>query len=122
MITDALANRPTHIAHSAASRRQYVYVDDAVDALLLALDRRGLPRRAYNIAGDTSLTLAEVADVVHSVVPNVRVSFGNDPAGQQYTIGTVDLSVAKTELGYYPRTTLREGVARYAEWLKAQAI
>jgi nucleoside-diphosphate-sugar epimerase len=28
------------------------------------------------------------------------------------------LSVAKTELGYYPKISLREGITRYVEWLK----
>ena len=121
MIENALASRPSRIAQAAESRRQYVYVDDVVDALLLALDRHDLPRRAYNITGGTSLSLAEVADVVGSVVPGVRVKFGNDPAGLQYTIGAVDPSKARDELGYSPKVTLREGIARYAEWLKSNS-
>jgi nucleoside-diphosphate-sugar epimerase len=118
MIRNALRGEPTRIAHAATSRRQYVYVDDVVDALLLALDCRNLPRLAYNIASESSLTLGEVADTVAAVMPGVRVEFGNDPGGDQYRIQRVDLSVAKTELGYYPKISLREGITRYAEWLK----
>jgi nucleoside-diphosphate-sugar epimerase len=121
MIENALLGRRTKIAHAATSRRQYVYVDDVVDALLLALDRRKLPRLAYNVSGESSLTLSEVAGTVASLVPGVEVEFGQDTAGDQYRIQQVDLSVAKSELGYYPRISLREGIARYAEWLKRAA-
>jgi UDP-glucuronate 4-epimerase len=118
MIENALRNRPTRIAHAAGSRRQYVYVDDVVDAILLALERKKLHSPAYNVASESSLTLEEVADTVASIVPAVRVEFGDDSAGDQYRIETVDLSLAKAELGYYPKVSLREGIARYAEWLR----
>jgi nucleoside-diphosphate-sugar epimerase len=118
MIENALRGKGTQLAQAATARRQYVYVDDVVDAILLALDRPNLPRLAYNVAGESSLALSEVAEIVASIVPGVRVGFGADAAGDQYRIQKVDLSVAHRELGYYPKVTLREGIARYAEWLK----
>jgi nucleoside-diphosphate-sugar epimerase len=118
MIENAFAGRTTKISQPAHSRRQYVYVDDIVDALLLALNAKTLPRLAYNAAGDTSLTLSEVADVVRRIVPGVQVAFGDDPQGDQYKIREVDLSIAQKELGYYPKISLEEGIRRYARWLK----
>jgi UDP-glucuronate 4-epimerase len=121
MIENALRGQSTHVAHAADSRRQYVYVDDVVDALLLALDCGKLPRQAYNVSGDTSLTLAEISEVVRGVVPGVRVTFGNSSLGGQYRIRDVDLSIARKELGYFPKVSLKEGISRYAIWLKDKA-
>lgn len=118
MIENAYAGRVTRIAQPGHSRRQYVYVDDIVDALLLALNAKTLPRSAYNAAGDTSLTLSEVADTVKEIVPGVQVAFGDDRQGDQYKIQAVDLSIAQKELGYYPKVSLEEGIERYARWLK----
>jgi nucleoside-diphosphate-sugar epimerase len=118
LISNALNGHPTKIAHSPSSRRQYVYAEDVVDAILLALDRPNLPRRAYNVAPDSSLTLAEVVETVKSIVPGVTATFGSDPEGDQYMIRSVDLSIAKNELGYYPKVSFRDGVTRYAEWLQ----
>lgn len=120
MVENALRKRETHIAHTANSRRQYVYVDDVADAVMQALERKKLPRLAYHVAGDSSLTLQEIADIVRGIVPGVRVTFGNDPAGAQYRIRDVDLSNAKNELGYFPRVSLKDGISRYAKWLKHQ--
>ena len=117
MIENALADRPTRIAQPASSRRQYVYVDDVVNALFLAVMGGKLAHLAYHVAGDSSRTLAEVAAIVADIVPQVKVEFGDGSFGGQYTIGTVDLSLAKAELGYYPEISLAEGIRRYAAWL-----
>lgn len=120
MIENALAGRPTRIAQPAEARRQYVYVDDVVDALELALDAGKLPHRIYNVWGGTTLTLREVADTVASIVPGVKVEFGDDPSGREYAIRGVDASLAERELGYRPKTTLAAGIAAYRDWLKEQ--
>lgn len=117
MIVDALAGRETTIGHAKTSRRQYVYVDDVVDAIMLAWERRNLPHRAYNVAGDSSLSLEEVAERVASVVPGVRVRFAENGSAEQYRTRNVDLSLAKNELSYAPRVTLEDGIRRYMEWL-----
>ncbi|MBI4182675.1 MAG: NAD(P)-dependent oxidoreductase [Proteobacteria bacterium] len=119
MIEGALAGRPTRIPHGPRSRRQYLYVEDALDALHAALDAPPLKRRVYNITGGTSLSLAEVAERVARIVPGVEVSFGDDPHGEQYTLGEVDISAARGDLGYVPRFGLDKGIAAYAEWLRA---
>jgi nucleoside-diphosphate-sugar epimerase len=120
MIENAFANRQSQLPQPGSSRRQYVYVDDVVDALFLAVTSAKLPHMAYHVAGDSSLTLAEIAKIVADVVPGVEVEFGVDSFGGQYTIGTVDLSLARAELGYRPKVSLRDGIRRYADWLRQQ--
>jgi nucleoside-diphosphate-sugar epimerase len=121
MIENAFADRRTIIPQAASSRRQYVYVDDVVDALFLAATSAQRQHTAYHVAGDSSLTLAEIAAIVADVVPGVDVEFGVDSFGGQYTIGTVDLSLAQAELGYRPKVSLRDGIRRYADWLRPAA-
>ena len=91
----------------------------AQSADILALDAKDLPRRAYNVSGGSSHSLAEVAEIVAGIVPGVSVTFGDDPVGREYAIGRVDESIAARELGYRPKVTLAAGIADYAEWLKA---
>lgn len=118
MIEAALSGRPALIPHRADSRRQYVYIDDAVAALAAALDRPGLPLRAYNIAGGTSLTLRQVAATVAEVLPGVEVRFGDDPQSDEYTLGTIDQAAAARDLGFAPEFTLADGIRAYARWLR----
>ena len=72
MIVDALAGRPTRIPYGQGFHRQYIYVDDAADALVAALDRPNPPRRIYTVTGGTYLTFDELADAVKCIFPTPR--------------------------------------------------
>ena len=118
MVQAALDGRPALVPHAAESRCQYLYVTDAVDALAAAIRTTRLSRSIYNIAGGTSLTLKEVAETTASVLPGLRVEFGDDPAGSEYCLGDIDISAAIAELGYRPQFSLGAGIAAYAEWMR----
>jgi nucleoside-diphosphate-sugar epimerase len=77
-----------------------------------------LSKSIYNIAGGTSLTLKEVAETAASVLPGLRVEFGDDPAGSEYCLRNIDISAAIEELGYRPKFTLAAGIAAYADWMR----
>jgi UDP-glucuronate 4-epimerase len=118
MIEASLKGQPAFIAHGPETRCQYVYIEDAVDALASAIDARRLPARIYNISGGTSLTLQQVADIASRVIPGLKVRFGDDPTGSEYRLRDIDLSAARRDLGFVPRYSLAAGVAAYAEALK----
>lgn len=118
MLENALAGRPTRVSYGAGWKRQYVFVEDVVDAILLAIEKRGLPLPAYNITAGTSIPLEEVAAAAKSAVPEVDASFGQGPHPFDNRIGRLDITAAMRDLGYRPRTALVDGIRSYAEWLK----
>jgi nucleoside-diphosphate-sugar epimerase len=121
MLENARAGRRTALPYGAGWFRQYVSVDDVVEAIVRALDRERLPQPAYNVSGGSHLVLEKVAAVIASVVPGVEVDLGPAPHPMDYRLGPFDLGAAERDLGYRPRVDLRNGVAAYAEWLKASA-
>ena len=121
MLENALAGRRTSLPYGAGWYRQYVSIEDVVEAIVRALDRERLPQPAYNVSGGSHLTLEEVAAVIASVVPGVEVDLGPEPHPMDYRLGPFDLGASERDLGYRPRVDLRAGVAAYAEWLKASA-
>jgi nucleoside-diphosphate-sugar epimerase len=121
MIEASLKGQPAFISHGPETRCQYIYIEDAINALVSAIDARDFSARIYNISGGTSLTLRQVADVVSRVIPGLDVRFGNDPSGNEYRLGDIDLSAAGRDLDFVPRYSLAAGVAAYVESLKKQA-
>jgi nucleoside-diphosphate-sugar epimerase len=121
MLENALAGQRTSLPYGAGWYRQYVSVDDVVEAIVRALDRERLPQPAYNVSGGSHLTLEQVAAVIASVVPGVEVDLGPEPHPMDYRLGPFDLGASERDLGYRPRVDLRDGVAAYAKWLKASA-
>jgi nucleoside-diphosphate-sugar epimerase len=118
MIEDTLARRPTRLPHARRSRRQYIYVDDVVDAIVLGLDLDTLPRRAYNIAPGRQHTLAEVADAVRGVMGPHEVEFDDAHDPREYRCGTLDITAAARDLGWRPKIDLATGIRAYAEFLE----
>lgn len=114
MVEAARAGEPAILDNEAASRWQYLHVDDVVDALVRTLKRPNLPERAYNISGGTSLTLGEVAQIARSVLPALQVEFAPAVASQEYLLQDIDMHRAARDLGYHPRVDLRAGIASYA--------
>lgn len=123
-LADALAGRPTVYAHGIGHCRPWLYVDDAVAAVVAALDAPAgairQPNAAYNIAGDEWLPLDAVAEVVRKLLPaaDIRLGEGVDPADQ--TRGPLDISAAERDLGWRPEVSLHDGVARYLDWMRAE--
>jgi UDP-glucuronate 4-epimerase len=118
MLENALAGRPTRIEWGASARRQYVFVDDVVEAILLALDKRRLPLAAYNVTAGSSLALAEVAAAAAEACPAVDARFGPAPHPFDNRVGPLRIAAAERDLGYRPKTTLVAGIGAYAEWLR----
>lgn len=119
MIRNALSDRPTRIPHGLGFHRQYLYVDDAADALIAAFDRPNLPRRTYSVTGGTYLTMQEIADIVKRVLPNADIKLRSAPDSEDGVQPRFDTSAAARDIGFRPNFTFEEGVRKYVAWLRA---
>jgi nucleoside-diphosphate-sugar epimerase len=118
MITDALAGRPTRLPYGRDFPRQYIHIDDAARALVLALDKPRLPRSTYTVTGGTWMTLGEIAGVVRKVMPeaDIEVAEGPDPIDDRQE--RFDITAAARDLDYQPRVSLEDGIHSYRDWLQ----
>ncbi|MFQ6076732.1 MAG: NAD-dependent epimerase/dehydratase family protein [Candidatus Bathyarchaeia archaeon] len=88
----------------------WLYVKDAVDALMLVLgaEEKKVKKRVYNVEG-VSCSFQELADIVRKFVPDAVIKFApkeeGPPSGRLFH-GTC----LKEELGWRPSYTMEEGV------------
>ncbi len=117
MITDALVGRKTSLDFGADFPRQFIYVEDAAKAIIAALDRPALPRRTYNVTGDTYLTFAQVADTIRSILPAADIDLqpGPDPVDDRQA--KFSTKAARDDFGYEPSFSFEAGVRAYVDWL-----
>jgi nucleoside-diphosphate-sugar epimerase len=115
MLEAAEAGRAVTVSADTAHRRQFLYIDDAVEAVILALATPNLPEFVYNVTGGTWLTEAEVLDAAKRAVPSLTGAVADiPPLGLDGRMGPLDITLATRDLGYRPRTALADGIARYA--------
>jgi UDP-glucose 4-epimerase len=95
--------------------RDMMYVDDAVEAFLLAGSVPRLPSRTYNVGGPEALPIAEIARICSEVAGGAALKFIPFPeALKKIDIGgyATDDALIERELGWKPAVQLADGIAR----------
>ncbi|HYI98179.1 MAG TPA: SDR family NAD(P)-dependent oxidoreductase [Thermoleophilaceae bacterium] len=116
-----IAGEPPVLRSDGSPQRDYLHVDDAVDAYLAiaaSLDRAELRGRAWNAGWGAPVSAREVVDRLiavsgRDVEPDVRGT--GTPHGEidrQY----LDSSAIRAELGWEPRVALDDGLRRTFDW------
>ncbi len=109
-----VAGRPIQVYGDGGQTRDFTFVEDAVEANLLAA-QKGRPGAVYNIGGGSRVSLSECLDTLRVVSGRpVLVDQQGDRLGDVRHTGA-DTSLAAAELGYAPTTSLIDGLT--AEWL-----
>ena len=99
-------------------RRSFLFIDDAVDAIVLLLDSNS--GDAVNIGSDRSITILDLARLAVNPagLPESAVEFRFDsskPAG----VGSRNSNntLVRALLDWSPQVTLEQGVVRTAQWI-----
>jgi UDP-glucose 4-epimerase len=122
IFTDALlARRPTTVFGDGGNTRDYVFVGDVVDALVLAgVGGRGDGAR-FNIGtGVATSDLDLHAAVAAAAGAPHAPAFGPARPGDLRSM-VLDCAAAARGLGWTPRTALADGVARTVDWARSRA-
>jgi UDP-glucose 4-epimerase len=95
--------------------RDFTYVDDCVEALLLAATHPGAPGRVFNLGGDERISLNDLAALLIEVNGGGSLARRDFPAERKkIDIGDYysDDTRIRSELGWRPCVPLREGLGR----------
>ena len=89
----------------------WIYVDDAVDALVAAGTTLDLAGETIDVGSGELVTIRSVVEQIAEVVgTDVEPEFGALPERPLETIRTADLERARTRLGWTPTTPLTDGL------------
>jgi UDP-glucose 4-epimerase len=106
------AGEPPVIFGDGKQSRDFTYVDNVLDANIGALESPSAPGRVYNIACNDSVTLNELAHELRELMgAEARpVHAAPRPGEVRHSLASID--AARTDLGYDPKVSLREGLQR----------
>jgi len=101
---------PIRVMGDPEVRRDYIYIDDLVEAIVLAASRPEVPP-VLNVGSGVPTSLAELVQAVRSAV-GFDVEVEQTPARSFDAPSTwLDVSLARDVLGWQPSTDLTAGVA-----------
>jgi len=126
IITEMLAGKEIYIG-APDSVRDYMYVDDHVNAYLLAMQTPGAKGEAFNFAGGKGYTNKEwvlkIAELFN--YPSEKIHFGQYPPGYPYRpissdqpYLVLDPSKSQRMLGWQQTVSVEEGLRRTIEHWK----
>ena len=99
--------------------RDVTYVGDAVDAALKAMESPA-SRTVFNVGGGSEASLADVIEILESLAgKRLSIEYASTVAGDVRRT-SADISRARQELAWRPRTTLQEGLEHQLQWARAQ--
>jgi dTDP-glucose 4,6-dehydratase len=124
IILNALAGKRLPIYGDGSNIRDWLYVEDHADALLLVLEK-GAPGRSYNIGGENERTNLELVKTLCAILDDKRpkargsyadqIAFVTDRPGHDARYA-IDPTRIREELGWRPSVTVEEGLARTVQW------
>lgn len=114
-VENALMGRPLLLEGGGDGRLDFTNVDDLVEGITRGLALDGGRSRTFNITYGNARTIAELAAIVKSVVPSVRLE-ERPPAPEKPKRGTLEIGRAKEFLGFVPSRGLDTGYYDYCRW------
>jgi UDP-glucose 4-epimerase len=119
-VSKALDGEPLTIAGDGTQTRRFVYVEDLAEGVVAAIER-GADGRVYNLAGDETVTIRELADIVSGLIDDTEVVHTPGRSGD-FGGAVISNERAAEELGWRASTPLSEGVRRYLAWFEPESV
>ena len=117
----ALEGRPIPIFGTGKILRDFLYVDDCVEALVAAAISPAAVGEILNVGHDRPSTFLEVAEILREIVPDTRIEFTEfspERKAQEPGDFVSDITKIRRLLGWEPKTNLREGLARTVDFYR----
>jgi UDP-glucuronate 4-epimerase len=110
--------RPVPMYGDGTTRRDYTFVADIVDGIVRAIERCR-SHHLYNLGNSDPVELRVLVDEIGAALGKTPLvqRLPEQPGDVRQT--WADISRARDELGYQPKTSLPEGLASYTSWYRS---
>ena len=103
--------------------RDFVYVDDVVDATILGIEKDEANGEVFNVGLGKAIDVLTVA----KTLINIYESDAKISISKNYRLGDIrhnyaDLTKIAKKLGFRPKVSFEQGILKFAEWVNEQVI
>ena len=116
--TAFLEDSPPVVFGDGEQTRDFTYVDNAVQANLLACETPNVTGKVFNIGCGTRVSLNEVLRALNKITGKALEAKYDPPRDGDIRDSQADISQAREFLGYDPQIGFEEGLAHTFEWYR----
>ena len=116
----ALTDKPLIIHGDGLQSRDFTFVENVVQANLLACTAPEAPGRAINVGGGHRYTLLEVVEALERLLGTRLHTHHSECRPGDVSHSQADIALAQQVLGYAPRVSFLEGLEKTLDWWRAQ--
>lgn len=120
-IRNLLEGKPIHVFGDGRQRRDYNYVDDVVDALLLAATRPEAEGKIFNLGAPEPLTLEDTAKLMCELIEGAnyeKIPFPEDRKAIDVGDFVCNYKAFQSAFGWEPKVDFRQGISKSVEYFR----
>ncbi len=112
-----------NIFEDGKESRDFVFIDDVVDATILGLELEEANNHVFNVGTGVA---TDVLSVAQGLVKNYGIEVPINISGN-YRLGDIrhnfaDLTKIKKLLGFAPKVSFEDGLKKFADWVNTQEV
>lgn len=116
-------NQQISIYENGKPTRDFVHINDVVQANLLALNYEHQGFEDFNIGSGQNFSIKFAAELlVQACGKTTPIVYTSDYRAGDILACTADISKANKKLGYSPRTKLRNGINEFVAWANTEKL
>lgn len=133
--SNILKGLPIQVFNNGNHIRDFTYIDDIVDGITACIsyifseditwdaanpspEKSSAPYRIFNLGNSKPVKLLEYVKIIEELL-NKKAIVEYLPLQKGDVVSTEsDISLAKRELGFNPKTNIKEGIGNFLEWYK----
>jgi dTDP-L-rhamnose 4-epimerase len=116
-------SKPINIFEDGKESRDFVFIDDIVDATSLGIEKDTANGEVFNVGTGVPIDVMTVAQTL-------KKAYGKEvplTVSGNYRLGDIrhnfaDLTKIKQKLGFVPKVNFEEGIERFSNWVNGQEI
>jgi len=112
-----------NIFEDGKETRDFVFIDDVVDATILGLEKEEANNEVFNVGTGIA---TDVLQVANGLIKNYGINVPVTVSGN-YRLGDIrhnyaDLTKIKSLLGFVPKISFEQGLQKFTEWVNTQEV
>jgi UDP-glucose 4-epimerase len=120
MLETMLAGRRPVVHGDGLQARDFTYIDDVIQANLLAAEAPRVYGRVYNIGSSRKTTILELVERINHILGTDLRPIHSPPRSGDIRHSQADISRAQADLGFCPCTDLDQGLRRCLDYLSSR--